>query len=167
MIRALERPRGTRPSRPAAALCALAAATVVACGSEEAPADTVPPCLEAPADGDCTQVAYGMHNGQIAPTFSEIFSRTLQPSCGTTASCHAAPGQNGLALDDEATAYADLMAKNAAGTTSRVIPNDLKCGELVVRLETPNQTWSMPQGAHLPDNLLCVIRHWIANGAQP
>lgn len=136
------------------------------CGPSDEETDAVPLCLDAPADGSCTDVAYGIHNSAIAPTFSEIFARTLQPSCGSNASCHAgASAQHGLRLDDEATAYQGLMAKNAAGTTARVIPNDLKCGELIVRLETPNKSWTMPKGGHLPENLLCVIRHWIADGA--
>jgi hypothetical protein len=147
-----------------AAVCAGA----IACGASEDPPRSVPSCLDQAADVACTEVAYGIHNGAIAPTFNEIFTRTLKPSCGANGSCHAGPtAQNGLRLDDEATAYQDLMSENAAGTTARVIPNDSKCGELIVRLETPNETWTMPKGGQLPENLLCVIRHWIANGAQP
>jgi hypothetical protein len=140
----------------------------MACGTSEDGPRSVPLCLAEAADATCTQVAYGIVNGTISPTFSDIFTRTLKPSCGSNGSCHAGTSpQAGLRLDDEAAAYQDLMSGNAAGTTARVIPNDLKCGELVVRLETPNETWTMPKGGHLPDNVLCVIRHWIADGAQP
>jgi len=150
------------------ALCAVSCAGAIACGTNDDEARPVPLCLTQPADATCTDVAYGIHNGTISPTFNEIFTRTLKPSCGSNGSCHAGPtAQNGLQLDDEATAYQDLMSGNAAGTTARVIPNDVKCGELIVRLETPNETWTMPKGGHLPENLLCVIRHWIADGAQP
>jgi hypothetical protein len=150
------------------ALGAIGCVFAVACGPSDDEARPVPLCLAAPADASCANVAYGIHNGAISPTFNEIFTRTLQPSCGSNASCHAGDNpQNGLRLDDEAVAYQGLMAKNAAGTTARVIPNDLTCGELIVRLETPNEPWTMPKGGHLPENLLCVIRHWIDDGAQP
>ena len=143
--------------------------SAAACGTNDSSSDnSVPLCLEKPADATCTNVIYGIHNGQISPTFSEIFTNTLKPGCGSNASCHSGPNpQNGLSLDDEATAYANLMKKNAAGTNDRVKPGDLKCGELIVRLETPNESWSMPKGDHLPEGLLCVIRHWIADGAKP
>ena len=139
----------------------------VACGSSDGDSTNAEPiCLDKPADATCTTVPYGIHNGQIAPTFSDIFSHTLQQSCGSQTTCHAGSRpQNGLALDVQATAYTDLMAENAAGTTRRVIPRDTKCGELIVRLETPNVSWGMPKGSHLPDDLLCVFRHWIAEGA--
>jgi hypothetical protein len=139
----------------------------MACGgTNDDQSAQVPLCLDKAADANCTNVAYGIHNGSIAPTFSELFTRTLKPSCGSSTSCHAGTNaQHGLRLDDEATAYDSLMAQNAAGTTARVIPNDLKCGELIVRLETPNEPWTMPKGGHLSDDLLCVVRHWIAEGA--
>lgn len=160
--------KGCKAGRIRLALGSVLCACAVACGPSEDEARPVPLCLAQAADATCTEVAYGMHSGAIAPTFNEIFTRTLQPSCGSNASCHAgANAQHGLHLDDEATAYRDLMAENAAGTTARVIPNDVKCGELIVRLETPNEPWTMPKGDHLPENVLCVIRHWIADGAQP
>ena len=149
-------------------LTAVVLASAVACGPTDGDeAHPVPLCLAQAADASCTQVAYGIHNQVITPTFDEIFTRTLQPRCGSSPSCHAgASAQNGLHLDDATTAYQDLLAENAAGTTQRVIPNDVKCGELIVRLETPNEPWTMPKGDHLPDNVLCVIRHWIADGAK-
>jgi hypothetical protein len=108
-----------------------------------------------------------MHNGAIAPTFNEIFTKTLQPRCGSNSSCHTgANPQHGLILDDEVAAYQGLMSRNAAGTTARVIPNDTKCGELIVRLETPNHSWTMPKGEYLDENVRCVFRHWIADGAK-
>jgi hypothetical protein len=159
---------GQRRKRIRRAFFAMGCPCVVACGPSDEAVDAVPLCLDEPVNGSCTDVAYGIHNGAIAPTFNEIFTRTLEPSCGSNGACHAgANAQHGLRLDDETTAYQDLMAENAAGTTARVIPNDLKCGELIVRLETPNKSWTMPKGGHLPENLLCVIRHWIADGAQP
>ena len=150
------------------ALCAVSCVGAIACGTSDDETRPVPLCLAQAADATCTEVAYGIKNGTIAPTFNEIFTRTLQPRCGSNASCHAGSNaQHGLRLDDEATAYQNLMSDNAAGTTARVIPNDLNCGELIVRLETPNEPGTMPKGDHLEENLLCVIRHWIADGAQP
>lgn len=166
MTRSGERPLPHAAARMAA-LCTVGWAFALACGgTKDDGATTVPLCLDKAADATCTSVAYGIHNQVIAPTFTEIFTKTLKPSCGSSTSCHAGSNaQHGLRLDDETTAYDDLMAKNAAGTTARVIPNDLKCGELIVRLETPDEPWTMPKGGHLPDDLLCVFRHWIAEGA--
>ncbi len=128
-------------------------------------ADPEPLCLSKPADATCTDAAYGVHDGKLQPTFSDVFENTIKGTC-TNPGCHGSMNpQNGLVLDDEATAYTDLLAENAAHTEARVIPGNVTCGELIVRLETANESWSMPQGGHLTDQELCAIRHWIADGA--
>jgi hypothetical protein len=128
-------------------------------------ADAEPLCLSKPADATCTDAAYGVHDGVLMPTFSDVFNGTLKGQC-TQAGCHGSvEPQNGLELDVEATAYTDLLGENAAHTEARVIPRNVTCGELIVRLETANESWSMPQGGHLTDQELCAIRHWIADGA--
>lgn len=144
-------------------LIAALVALVACAGPKEA--DNEPLCLSKPADATCTDAAYGVHDGMLAPTFSDVFNGTLKMHC-TQPGCHASVDpQNGLVLDVEATAYTDLLAENAAHTEARVIPNNVTCGELIVRLETANESWSMPQGSHLSDQELCAIRHWIADGA--
>jgi len=147
----------------------ISALMTAACGSR--PTDSTPPlCLAEPADATCTNALYGFHNGVLSPTFDDVFTNTLSPTCGTE-KCHVAGvAPNGLELDMEDLAYTDLMAENAAGTEKRVIPGDTKCGEMIVRIETHDRPWSMPlgqpPGLPLDDGTLCAIRHWIANGAQ-
>jgi hypothetical protein len=97
-------------------------------------------------------------------SFPEVFSRTLDRKCAEAA-CHSSERrQGGLVLADEDTAYEHLLGPGSDGR-QRVIPGDTQCGKLIVRLETPGEPWSMPAGSHLMDTELCVIRHWIADGA--
>jgi len=144
-------------------LCA--AALSGGCGSKSGDGGGEPSCLASPPNLDC-KALYGLVNGQIAPTFDELWIRTLQPTCGSNPSCHAGPNpQHGLALDVEDTAYKDLLGPSSTGEP-RVTPGDTSCGKFMVRLETPGQSWSMPPGSHLDESVLCVIRHWVANGAK-
>jgi hypothetical protein len=150
-------------SRGAALGVALCIAAVsAACGSSDDGSE--PACLAAAPSLDC-KAAYGLVNGQIAPTFDDVWTRTLLPTCGISG-CHAGPNpQNGLALDVEDTAYTDLMGASSTGEP-RVTPGNASCGKFMVRLETAGQSWSMPPGNHLDDATLCSIRHWVANGAK-
>jgi hypothetical protein len=124
-----------------------------------------PTCLPAPANLDC-DAAYGLASDgkTIAPTFQQVFDNTL-PNCAR-ANCHGAPDPaNGLELDDIQIAYTDLRANDAKGEP-RVIPGNVQCGKVIVRLEMVDKPWSMPRGGHLDDHQLCSVRHWIANGAH-
>jgi hypothetical protein len=135
---------------------------VTACGNKAAE-DEPPACLAEAADATCTNALYGLQsNGQIAPTFSDVFTNTLSSKCGVSG-CHAAPNpENGLELDQIDTAYQDLVTDSAA---DRVRPGDVQCGKVIVRLETAGHPWSMPEDSHLDEGSLCSIRHWIKNGA--
>ena len=62
-------------------------------------------------------------------------------------------------------AYAALMAPSTAGYP-RVAEGDTRCGRVIVRLETPGKSYSMPAGNQLIPEERCSIRHWIANGAK-
>jgi hypothetical protein len=103
---------------------------------------------------------------EYAPTYANVFKYTLSPKCGK-GGCHSAPNPKaGLELDQQDTARDNLLATNAAGER-RVIPSDVKCGKVIVRLETEGEPWSMPPSSHLGAAELCSIAQWIANGAQP
>jgi hypothetical protein len=147
-------------SRSCLLVGAIGAFGPAACGSKD-DGDGQPACLSKPADATCTTALYGLQsNGQIDPSFQDVFDKTLSTACGVSG-CHAAPNpQNGLELDQIDAAYKGLV------TDGRVTPGDVECGNLIVRLETAGQTWSMPQGSHLDDETLCSIRHWIKNGAK-
>lgn len=98
-----------------------------------------------------------------APTFDELFTRTLRPTCGQAgSSCHAAEGANGdLVFADANQAYAALTS----GEKPRVVPGDPACSEIVVRTHRAGEPWSMPPGQALSEGEQCVIRQWIEQGA--
>lgn len=140
----------------------IAGAVLSGCGS---PTEQEPSCLSMPASLNC-DASYGLlpDGKTIAPTFQQVFDNTLVPRCAH-AGCHSAPGPGGgLQLDEIDTAYKDLLATNAQGER-RVIPGDVTCGKVIVRLESVGKPWSMPRDGHLDDRALCSIRHWIAEGA--
>lgn len=143
----------------------LAAFAVLFGCSEGRSESGVPRCLEVEPDVSCTSALYGDHGGKLAPTYADVFTHTFKSSCARPG-CHTGPHPaNGLSFDDETASYDALMSTNAAGTNARLIPGNVTCGELVVRLETANESWSMPQGGHLDEPTLCAIRHFIAEGA--
>jgi hypothetical protein len=120
---------------------------LAACGSEP----SAPVCPTLPAE--CTP--------QYEPNFDEVFSNTLQRSCGVGGgSCHAAAGaKGGLALDDADTAHAQLLSN------ARVIPGDASCSTLIQRMDHAEPARVMPPGAKLSANEICAVRRWIEAGA--
>jgi len=150
------------------ACCAAASTLVGSCGSPSPAAEeTEPSCLPAPVDLNCDP-AYGLaaDGVTIAPTFQQVFDVTLA-HCNATAGCHRAPNPpHGFQLSPIDTAYQSLTTKNAQGE-DHVIPGNVKCGKVLVRLESVDEPWSMPpgSGAHLSDAELCSFAHWVANGA--
>jgi hypothetical protein len=137
----------------------LGALASTACASKDPTpaASTAPPqCLPAAANADCTDPLYN-------PTFANVFQTTLSMKCAV-AGCHVPPApQAGLELDQIDTAYAALTQQGA----DIVNAGDVTCGHLIVRLETPGETWSMPKGNdQLSEPERCAIRQWIKNGAK-
>jgi hypothetical protein len=120
-------------------------------------------CLDA-LPADCT-AAY-------EPSYDAIFDNVLRKTCGSSAtgsSCHygptAAEAKGGLALSDRDAAYEALLGQD--GTHARVVPGDAECSLLMQRLESKDVAVRMPLGGDpLPDNVRCVIRKWIENGAE-
>lgn len=100
-----------------------------------------------------------------SPTFDQVFTRTLQPSCALSgASCHASEGaMGGLVLADADAAYASLLGQN--GEKSRVVAGDAACSLLVERLDATGDA-VMPPGAPLADAERCAVAQWIQNGAK-
>lgn len=101
-----------------------------------------------------------------SPTFDNVFTRTLQPTCAQAgASCHAAEGkQGGLAFDDPDSAYAELVG--SASKQGVVVPGDPSCSALVERLETAEASRRMPPGNPLSAAERCAIVQWIHDGAK-
>src|SRR5689334_23064401 len=90
--------------------------------------------------------------------FDLIFDRILKPSCASAGvSCHGSSGgQGGLVFTDKADAYDRLLAPKPGG--ARVKPGDAACSEIVVRLDSIGNSWSMPPMNPLDERERCTIR---------
>ncbi len=132
------------------------AAAVLAAAAPGCSAKTEPSC--ATVNASCAPL--------YAPTFDNVFARTLQPTCAAGGgSCHAAgAGQGGLTYDSADHAYAELLGK--AGGAARVNPGDAACSALVERIESSDGAFQMPPGAPLVPGERCTIEQWIAQGAK-
>ena len=95
-----------------------------------------------------------------SPTYDEVFTRTLAPTCAQPgAACHSSQGRKGgLVFEDADEAYTLLVGQ-------AVVPSDAACSPLVVRLEASDST-VMPPGSPLDPAERCSIIQWIANGAE-
>ena len=142
----------------AAIAAALTGVVAAACsGDGNASTGNPPMCLSKAASTDCT-LSYD-------PTFDNVWQYTLKKHCAVTG-CHVGPTPTGsIALDVEDQAYTNLMATGTNGE-QRIIPNDVTCGDVVVRLNTKNAPYSMPKDTSIPAGDLCSIMQWIAMGAK-
>lgn len=118
------------------------------------PAGEEPPTCTTPPPASCAPL--------YEPTFTQIFTRTLQPSCGLSgSSCHADDGrQGGLVFVREQESYDLLVAKG------KVRPGDPSCSDLMVRLLSSDPFARMPPGKALDPGAQCAIRLWIEAGAK-
>lgn len=100
------------------------------------------------------------------PTYDQIFTRTLHPTCAQPgSSCHAAEGaKGGLVFDDADTAYALLLGQRDG--RARVTAGDPACSLLVERLESTDKAVVMPPGGALSAAERCAVVQWIKNGAK-
>ena len=113
-------------------------------------------------DDDCVTVPVSSCAPLYQPNFDNVFSITLQPSCGVEGSaCHSAEGaQAGLVFDNADDSYAQL-----AGSGGRVLASDASCSLLMSRLASEDDALLMPPGQRLSDEELCAITQWIEAGA--
>lgn len=116
-------------------------------------------------DGDvtCVEVDLGC-TPQYEPTFTNIHTNTLAPSCAPPGTaCHAAAGaRGGLILETEDQAYTLLVEDSRA----RVIPGDPECSEIMRRVSFQIPGIGMPPGGPmLSDGEICAITQWIEAGA--
>ncbi len=101
-----------------------------------------------------------------SPTFDQIFSRTLSPTCAQPGGvCHASAGvQGGLLFIDPDQTYALLLGETDGN--ARVIPGNPACSILVERIESTDPATVMPPKAPLSDAERCAILQWIQGGAK-
>jgi len=124
---------------------ALAAALLGGCAT-----DAPPTCVT--VDTTCAPL--------YAPTFDNVYTKTLRDTCGSArSSCHSAAGkQGGMSFEDEAHAYAALLA-------GRVVPSDPGCSKMIVRTDSPGAGYQMPPGDPLSEPERCALIQWVQAGA--
>lgn len=100
------------------------------------------------------------------PTFEAIVARTTSQSCvGDGNGCHAsASGMGGLILDDPDSAFESLMSRSEGHAL--VAKGDPAHSELMVRLASRGEPYSMPPSAPISEGELCAIQKWIEAGAS-
>ena len=124
----------------------VAACLLVACSNDPPPA-----CIT--VDTTCAPL--------YAPTFANVYSKTLKDGCGSTQSaCHSAAGkQGGMSFQDEAHAYQALLA-------GRVKPGNPGCSLMIVRTDSPGASYQMPPGDALSEPERCALIQWVQAGAM-
>lgn len=124
----------------------------VACALAGCPGGDDPPPMCITVDSSCAPL--------YTPTFANVYTMTIRPSCGpTNSSCHSASGEGGLSFADEQTAYDNLLG-------GRVTAGDPGCSEFVVRTSSPGADYQMPPGGALSAPARCALLQWVQNGAQ-
>lgn len=114
--------------------------------------------------GECvTDLNVAACSPLYAPTFDNIYDRTLAKTCALSGgSCHAAEGQaGGLSFESIDAAYDHLTT----GEPPRVIAGDAACSLFVERIEATDDR-VMPPGSPLSEAERCAVEQWIENGAQ-
>lgn len=146
---------------------AVVIALVVACGDDDAPADSGAPDIDA---GD---VDLGMELPDLGPpgpgSWRTIYSEIIRPRC----SCHLmGGGEGGLEMRDAARAYTALVGVGAmtipCNDGTRVIEGDAAASVLYRKVSGENLCGPrMPLGRDpLPQEEIDRIRTWIDDGAR-
>lgn len=150
---------------------AVAAPTPIPCSSNEQ-------CLTRHCDttaGQCIGVGAvePPHGGMVDPTFTNVYSTVLRPSCASLA-CHGsvgAPRSGMLDLSTPALAYAALVGTAASGATcgTRVVAGHPEMSYLMAKLQGTQSVACgdpMPIGAPLASAQIQLVSDWITAGAM-
>ena len=122
-----------------------------------------PACLAAAPSTTCDTL--------YVPTFDNVHKQTLYPNCGgKDGACpNSANGnkpQAGLDFSDEQTAYDDLLMNSTLDPKrARVVPGDVQCSLMLVRVDSPGTDYQMPPGTPLKPEERCALVQWVAAGA--
>jgi hypothetical protein len=117
-----------------------------------------PQCVEK-LDVDCSVLLYS------PPTFTKIYHELIQKDCTLGTSCHSSDAaMGGLVLSNADDTYDALLG--VKGGVKRVIPRDPACSPLMVRLESRDPNYVMPQGMRYSEPALCDFIQWIKDGAE-
>lgn len=101
------------------------------------------------------------------PTFAEVRSEVLVPSCGF-GSCHGA-GEAGLQIDEDMTADALVdVPSTVQADAILVLPGDPDGSYLLAKMTEASGIDGdvMPPSGAMSDDRIDMVRDWIAAGAQ-
>jgi hypothetical protein len=135
----------------------------VLAGCEPEPEPELPDCVELSFDVETCAPLY-------QPTFDNVWTSSLDGNCTSFGSaCHAdseaSGAKNGLVFADADGAHVALMGESEGRPL--VDPEDPACSVLMVRLAVDIDRFRMPPGRDpLPENELCAIAKWMAEGAE-
>jgi hypothetical protein len=117
------------------------------------PGDDPPACID--VDLTCQPL--------YTPTFDNVYANTLADSCGSQrSSCHSATGhKGGMSFETPDTAFAALTDP----ARDRVVAGNPGCSKIVVRTSSPGESYQMPPGSPLPENVRCALIQWVNMGA--
>lgn len=131
---------------------------VLSCGGDDNPPVSPAACVEN-LQVDCGAVFVD------PPTYANIYSTFIQKQCAIGSSCHTADvAMGGLGFGSADDTYHTLLGDK--GGKKYVVPNDPACSPLMVRLESRDNKFVMPQGARMTEPELCDFVKWIAEGAK-
>jgi hypothetical protein len=123
-------------------------------------------CTGKGAASECVTSVSATCSPLYPPTFDEVYTRTLAPTCAQPGGvCHGSSGvQGGLFFATEDSAYGLLLGETDGHP--RVLPGNPSCSILVERLESTDPTKVMPPEAPLSAAETCAIVQWISGGAK-
>lgn len=110
----------------------------------------------------CVDIDYEGCTQLYPPTWDEVWTQTLAPTCGSGGTaCHPSGGPPGsLTFQDQAVTYDELI------DGGHVIAADPGCSPVMIRLESDDPGVRMPPGqTPIPEGARCSIATWIAAGA--
>lgn len=113
---------------------------------------------------ECNDAITATCNPQYPPTFQNVYDFTLAPHCGSGArACHSDQGMaGGMSFATIDQAYAELLEPGQ----DRVIPGDIHCSIMLIRVMSDDNSIKMPRGSSLEPAEQCALIQWVDQGAQ-
>ena len=113
------------------------------------------PCVE-DLDLDCAPLYTNLD-------WSNVHAQTVSPSCAASGCHDDDTPAGGLSLTSPAVAWTQLVSPPSGD--ARVLAGDAACSPMIKRIEADG-SGVMPPGAQLSEAERCVLRLWVAQGAN-
>ena len=94
-----------------------------------------------------------------------MYTNTITRSCGVGAgTCHGPNPITNLDFTGIEATYEILLGQ--AEQPAYVLPGDPNCSQLMIRLDQPDPTDTMPPGLPLSESERCAVRQWVEQGGE-